>query len=460
MDGGEILSVRELTWQIKRYLEQNEAWRDVWVKGEISNFKHHNRGHMYFSLKDEYAKIQCVMFSRYNQWLKFKPEDGMKVLARGEVNVYERDGQYQLYVKEMQPDGLGALFQAFEELKEKLRQRGWFDPERKKPIPSFPRRIGVVTSPTGAAVRDIITTIKRRFPIAEVVVIPVLVQGEEAPQSIARGIRLAHRYDFDVLIVGRGGGSVEELWAFNEEIVAEAIFQAEIPIISAVGHETDYTIADFVADLRAPTPTAAAELAVPVLEDLNKLVDNYQRRLGEQINRLLALKRKELDGLRNRYAFRYPQMLLRQKEQELDHLLSRLIKGEERYLSTLEQKLAAFRHRLHRTSPQERINRLQSDNRRMQESLIKGMGLYLKQKKDQLKWLIAKMDGASPLKIMSKGYALVYGEERKRMYKSVKEIEPGQSIEVLLHDGILDCQVWGIREDGWDEPAQGSAGQS
>lgn len=460
MDGGEILSVKELTLAIKRYFEQNEAWRDVWVKGEISNFKHHNRGHMYFSLKDEQAKIQCVMFSRYNRWLKFQPEDGQKVLARGEVSVYERDGQYQLYVKEMQPDGIGALFQAFEELKEKLRLKGWFDAERKKPIPPFPRRIGVITSPTGAAVRDIITTIKRRFPIVEVVIIPVLVQGEEAPQSIAKGIRLAHRYDFDVLIVGRGGGSVEELWAFNEEVVAEAIFQAEIPIISAVGHETDFTIADFVADLRAPTPTAAAELAVPVLEDLNRQVDFYQRRIGEQMNRLLSVKKKELNALRNRYAFRYPQMLLGQKEQELDQLVERLIKSKERYLSYLEQKVATLQHRLSRTSPEELITRLQLENKRLRENLIKGTKRYLKQKEEQLKWLIAKMDGASPLKIMSKGYALVYDKERKRMYKSVQEIEPGETIEVLMHDGLLDCQVWGIREDGWNDSSQGSVDKS
>jgi exodeoxyribonuclease VII large subunit len=454
MNTQEILTVQELTLEIKRYIEQNEAWRDIWVRGEISNFTQHSRGHMYFTLKDEVAKIRCVMFQRYNRWLKFEPDNGLKVLVRGEVNLYERDGQYQLYVKEMQPDGIGALFQAYEELKEKLRLKGWFDPERKKPIPFFPKKIGVITSPTGAAVRDIITTIKRRFPIVEIVVIPVLVQGREAADSVAKAIRLAHNYPFDVLIVGRGGGSVEELWAFNEEVVAEAIYHSDIPIISAVGHETDFTIADFVADLRAPTPTAAAELAVPVLADLEKQVEFYKRRLSEQIIRLIIQKRERISQLRNRYAFKYPQTLVRQKEQELDQALDRLFRGTDRYLSTRRQDLTLLAHRLSRVHPKQMINRTMDENKRLRRNLLKAISHYLKQREDQLQLLLTKMDGLSPLKIMSKGYALVYDKGRKRMYHSVREVQPGQAIEVMMHDGLLDCQVWGIKEEGNDEPGQ------
>lgn len=446
-----ILSVQELTLQIKRVIEQNEAWRDIWVRGEISNFTHHTRGHMYFTLKDEQAKIRCVMFSRFNRWLKFEPENGLKVLIRGEVGLYERDGQYQLYVKEMQPDGIGALYQAFEALKEKLRARGWFDPERKKPIPFLPQKIALITSPTGAAVRDMITTIKRRFPIVDVVVIPVLVQGEQAAESVAQAIHLAHHYPFDLLIVGRGGGSVEELWAFNEEVVAEAIYHSKIPIISAVGHETDYTIADFVADLRAPTPTAAAELAVPVLADLEKQIQTISRRLMEAISRLIKEKRHQVGQLKSRYAFRYPEALIQQKEQALDQTLERLLKNMKLYLTTHEQELGQLSFRLKRAHPRQKIVQAIDEHKRLKHHLLKAMAYYLAQKEDRLKLLIAQMDGSSPLKILSKGYALVYDRGLKKMYQSVREIEPGQGIEVVLQDGRLDCQVWGIKEEEKDE---------
>ncbi|TXK90204.1 exodeoxyribonuclease VII large subunit, partial [Parageobacillus sp. SY1] len=254
------VTVGALTKYIKRKFEVDPHLRDLWIKGEISNFKYHSRGHMYFTLKDEQARIQAVMFAGYNQYLSFRPEDGMKVLVRGEISVYEPSGNYQIYVKEMQPEGIGNLYLAYEQLKKRLEAEGLFSPEHKKPIPAFPRYIGVVTSPTGAAIRDIMTTIRRRYPIATVILFPTLVQGEQAAESIVRSIEKANELGYiDVLIVGRGGGSIEELWAFNEEIVARAIFASEVPIISAVGHETDFTIADFVADLRAPTPTGAAE---------------------------------------------------------------------------------------------------------------------------------------------------------------------------------------------------------
>ncbi|MDQ0337725.1 exodeoxyribonuclease VII large subunit [Caldalkalibacillus uzonensis] len=442
-----IITVKELTRDIKRCFEQNESWRNIWVRGEISNFTHHSRGHMYFTLKDEAAKIRAVMFQSHNRWLKFKPMNGLKVLVRGEVNIYERDGQYQLYVKEMQPDGIGALYQAYEELKERLRLKGWFDPNKKRAIPKVPQTIGVITSPTGAAIRDILTTIRRRFPIAHVLLIPVQVQGEQAATSVARAIRLAHRYPLDVLIVGRGGGSIEELWAFNEEVVARAIYEATIPIISAVGHETDFTIADFVADLRAPTPTAAAELAAPKLAELEENIRQLKRRLVNQIGRQLNDEQKRLSRLRQSYAFKYPKTLLRQKEQELDQTIDRLHKYMHRYIEDKRQDLTALHHRLRQAHPKGVILQYTKENRRLTEALTKVMKHYVSVRRARLDLSISKLDALSPLKIMTKGYSLVYGHEGTKLYKSVKDVQPGEVIRVRMQDGQLDCHVWGIKEE-------------
>src|SRR5690606_2508105 len=264
-----------LTKYIKRKFDFDPHLQNVYVKGEISNFKRHTSGHMYFTLKDEKARIGAVMFAQAARSLKFIPENGMNVLLNGEVSVYEPSGQYQIYVKSMEPDGIGALYVAFEQLKERLEKEGLFRKDRKQPIPPYPKTVGVVTSPTGAAIRDIITTIQRRYPIARIIIYPALVQGTQAAPSVANMIRIANeRKEADVLIVGRGGGSIEELWAFNEEVVARAIYESDIPIISAVGHETDTTIADFVADLRAPTPTGAAEMAVPNWTELLERIEN------------------------------------------------------------------------------------------------------------------------------------------------------------------------------------------
>lgn len=259
MDSLKYLSVSVWTKYIKRKFDADPHLQQAYIKGEISNFKQHSSGHMYFTLKDEKARLLAVMFSAHNGSLKFMPENGMKVLVRGDISVYEQSGQYQLYVKAMTPDGVGDLYTAYEQLKKKLEKAGLFAPLHKKTLPSYPKSVGVITSPTGAALRDILTTIKRRYPIAKVIIYPALVQGANAAPTIAKAISTANeRNEVDVLIIGRGGGSIEELWAFNEEIVANSIYDSDIPIISAVGHETDFTIADFVADLRAPTPTAAA----------------------------------------------------------------------------------------------------------------------------------------------------------------------------------------------------------
>lgn len=298
------VTVGALTKYIKRKFEVDPHLRDLWIKGEISNFKYHSRGHMYFTLKDEQARIQAVMFAGYNQYLSFRPEDGMKVLVRGEISVYEPSGNYQIYVKEMQPEGIGNLYLAYEQLKKRLEAEGLFSAEHKKPIPAFPRYIGVVTSPTGAAIRDILTTIRRRYPIATVILFPTLVQGEEAAGSIVRSIEKANELGYiDVLIVGRGGGSIEELWAFNEEAVARAIFASKVPIISAVGHETDFTIADFVADLRAPTPTGAAELAVPHVTELMERISQRKLRLMRAMKEKLPQNQSGFCGCKNHTRF-------------------------------------------------------------------------------------------------------------------------------------------------------------
>lgn len=281
------LTVNALTKYIKRKFDADPHLQDCYVKGEISNFKQHSSGHMYFTLKDDKARLLAIMFASANRSMKFKPENGMQVLVSGDLSVYEASGQYQIYIKDMKPDGVGELFLAFEQLKAKLTEEGLFSPENKLALPKYPKTVGVVTSPTGAAIRDIVSTIKRRYPIANILLLPALVQGDQAAASIAKAIKYANTTGkIDVLIIGRGGGSIEELWAFNEEVVARAIFSSKIPIISAVGHETDFTIADFVADLRAPTPTAAAELAVPHIDELIERILNRQTRM------LRAMKEK------------------------------------------------------------------------------------------------------------------------------------------------------------------------
>ena len=306
------LTVQALTKYIKRKFDADPHLRDVFVMGELSNVKIHTSGHIYFTLKDKSTRINATMFRGQAGKLKFRPEEGMKVFIRGDVNVYESSGSYQLYAQSMEPDGIGGLFVAFNQLKEKLMKEGLFNPNFKQPIPSFPKTIGVLTATTGAAIRDICTTLKRRYPQAEILIYPTLVQGAQAAPSITENIYLANRQALcDVLIVGRGGGSIEDLWAFNEEIVARSIFESRIPIISAVGHETDTTIADFVADLRAPTPTAAAELAVPNKQELYQIVLASKQRIHLNITQRLQFERNRLQKLQQSYPLATPERLYR-----------------------------------------------------------------------------------------------------------------------------------------------------
>jgi exodeoxyribonuclease VII large subunit len=446
MEQNRYLTVTALTKYIKRKFDADPHLQDIWVKGEISNFKAHSRGHMYFTIKDQSARIQAVMFAGYNRDLKFTPENGMKVLLRGEVTVFESNGNYQIYVKEMQPDGIGNLYLAYEEMKKRLEAEGLFSQNFKKPIPKIPHYIGIVTSPTGAAIRDIITTIRRRYPIAKVIVFPALVQGVNAGPSVVKAIEKANEFGkIDVLIVGRGGGSIEELWAFNEEIVARAIFQSKVPIISAVGHETDITIADFVADLRAPTPTGAAELAVPHMAELSERLLVRHTRLLRAMKEKLVHDSKRLDTLKKSYAFRFPKNLYDQKQQQLDRLVDRLEREGAMVISRKQEAFQKLSLRLQHNHPSEKLIRAKQKQDLNTKMLLREFTQILKQKQFAFSSQVSKLEALSPLKIMDRGYSLVYDQE-EHLVKSVQQVEQGNKIKVKLSDGHLDCEVIEIEE--------------
>lgn len=391
-----VLTVGQLNAYVKSILDGDGNLNHVYVCAEISNFTNHYRtGHFYFSLKDETAVIRAVMFRSSAQRLKFLPQDGMRVIVRGRVSLYERDGQYQLYVDDLQPDGMGALNLAFEQLKEKLSKEGLFAPERKRPLPRYPMRVGVVTSPTGAAVRDIINVLSRRFPLAQIVLQPVQVQGEDAPGQIIEAVRLFNeKKAADVLIVGRGGGSIEELWAFNDEGVARAVAASEIPVISAVGHETDYTICDFAADLRAPTPSAAAELCVPDAQGELARVNMLRRTAGQLMLHRLEAEQQRLDALTVRANLQDSARLFENRRQALD---------------SLEQRLG----------------------KTISDLLLRQNG--------RLAPLTGKLDALSPLKVLSRGYAIAYHDNRP--VRSVAEISPGDQLQLKWSDGSARCAV-------------------
>ncbi|WLV23525.1 exodeoxyribonuclease VII large subunit [Aciduricibacillus chroicocephali] len=441
------LTVAALTKYLKRKMELDPHLRNVWLRGEISNFKLHSRGHMYLTIKDDEARMQAVMFAGNNKNLAFMPENGMNVLVRGEVNVFESYGQYQLYIKEMEPDGIGALYMAFEQLKEKLEKKGMFEARYKKPIPSIPNRIGVITSPTGAAVRDILTTISRRFPLVETVVLPVLVQGPNAPESIVQAIEKANDLgSFDVLIVGRGGGSIEELWSFNEEAVAEAIFNSRIPIISAVGHETDTTISDFVADLRAPTPTGAAELAVPSRIELMERSGELGRRLQRALGNLHTENSKMLKRLMASYAFRYPEQLITQKDQQLDAAVDRLALAFKNKLDKSRNDLRQIDVRLMQQHPERQLQSAESDRKALAKDLRQAMQRLMDKKQSELGLQIEKLSLLNPLEIMKRGFSVPYGADGE-IIRSVRQVEQGERISVKLADGQAECQVLETKED-------------
>ncbi|MCQ6558148.1 exodeoxyribonuclease VII large subunit [Paenibacillus mendelii] len=441
-----IYSIKEINRYIRMKLESDPLLGDVWLRGEISNFTHHSSGHMYFTLKDADSRLKCIMFASHNQKLPFMPKEGTKVLARGNFSVYERDGNYQFYVTQMQPDGIGSLYMAFEQLKRKLDGEGLFAEGRKRPIPRFPKAIGVITSPTGAAVRDIIITLQRRHPSVPVLLFPVLVQGKGAAPAIVKAIQIMNRMaEVDVLIVGRGGGSLEELWAFNEEAVARSIIASSIPVISAVGHETDFTIADFVSDLRAATPTAAAELAVPNIAELKSGISQLRTRLYQSL-RTSAMRRKErLDRVRRSPIFMNPRKYMLQQAERLDRLKERLEQRTLRKAERSRDKLLRLQGALAGAHPGEKAafeaKRLQAAAGRLESA----MGSLMKERRMQVASTIRQLDALSPLKVMSRGYSLVYDEKENRLIKSIEDVQPGDLVKVKLADGQLDCQVWAMK---------------
>ncbi|MDD5952897.1 MAG: exodeoxyribonuclease VII large subunit [Oscillospiraceae bacterium] len=395
-----LLTVSQLNRYLKAKFEEDEHLRSVFLTGEISNFtNHYKSGHLYFSLKDETAAIKAVMFVSHASRLRFLPKDGMKVLARGRVSVYEASGQYQLYVEDLQPDGIGALNLAYEQMKQKLEKEGLFSPERKKPIPKFPERIGVITSPTGAAVRDIQQILARRYPLAKVILAPVLVQGENAAPQIVNAIERFNALDCaDVLIVGRGGGSIEDLWAFNEESVARAVAASHIPVISAVGHETDFTICDFVADLRAPTPSAAAELAVPDRDELLEVISSLQYTMEQLLRARLLHWKQQLDELSACRYLSSPEIWLTEHHRKLDTMTTRL-----------------------------------SASLRMRTA----------QEQGRLSALAGKLDGLSPLKVLERGF--VYATDSTgKLLTDVSETAVGDALRLRLRNGTVACTVTSV----------------
>lgn len=428
-------TITELNNYIKLILDNDRNLNLVYLKGEISNFKSHTRGHLYFTLKDEASRLSAVMFAGNTKALQFKPEDGMNVLVTGRISAYPASGSYQIYVEDMQLDGIGNLYIEFEKLKEKLFKEKLFDKDHKKTIPRFPQRIGVITADTGAAVRDIMSTIRRRYPLCEVVLFPTLVQGEFAAPNIVKQIEVADNYNCDILIVGRGGGSIEDLWAFNEEIVARAIYNARTPIISAVGHEPDFTIADFVADLRAPTPTGAAEMAVPTIQDINNLLNQYKLRLNKNIKTLVNTKFIELYNLKNSFILKNPMSLYEIKEQKLDKLIDNLNRNIENLLENKKHNLEIDSNKLKAISP---INLINDNQNRLKEIVLNLNNLVdkrLNNTKHNLDYLINTLKLVNPLNILSNGYSLV--KHNDKVIKDSKNLKVNDEINIKLHNGEI-----------------------
>jgi len=401
-----LYTVRELTQYIKHRLQDDPSLSEVSVRGEISNFTHHTSGHMYFTLKDEHSQLNCVMFRGANAKLKFKPVTGMKVVCSGDIAVYDKRGVYQLTVWDIQPDGIGALYQAFEQLKVQLSEQGFFDPARKRPLPMFPKTIGIVTSRTGAVLHDILNVIRRRFPAVRIVLAQTRVQGEGAAAEIAGAIKqlnkLSRTDPIDVLIVARGGGSIEELWQFNELKVAEAVFHSEIPIVSAVGHETDVTICDFVADLRAPTPSAAAEIVVPDREQLRQQIAGHKIRLDHAIRRTVEMRR------------------------------DRLARAE--------------RGVVH---PRDRINQLRQYIDELTRQIHTTVTHRLQLRRKDLSMLGATLHALSPLNHLQRGYSIVLRAPDRAVVNTIDAVTAGSDLQILVTNGMIGCRVREIKE-GWD----------
>lgn len=437
----QYLTVSQLSQYIKRKFDQDPYLEKVYIKGEVSNAAR-NRVNttMYFSLKDDQSVIPVVIFQRTVSKLKFKIEEGMSVFITGRVSTYEKRGNYQIIVDDIQPDGIGALYQALEQTRKALEKEGLFQDSFKQPLEKFPKRIAVVTSESGAVIRDIYATIKRRYPIAELILYPTYVQGESAIPSIIKNIKRADETrSFDTIIIGRGGGSIEDLWAFNDEQVVRSIFEAKTPIISSVGHETDTTLADLVADVRAATPTAAAELAVPVLSDLKDQVTEYERFLAYHVKRLINTKADRLKNLQNTYIFKQPQRLYESYIQNVDHLNNQLHQQFKGLVGEQKQRVSLLNQRLSFLKPDKRIEELKGKVDYLEKSAITYMNSVFSKKQTQMDRLIQSLDHLSPLKILGRGYA--YTSQGDHIVKSVDELDRSKALTVNLVDGEVETHI-------------------
>lgn len=439
-DVEQYLSVSQLTKYISRKFEYDPYLDRVYLKGEISNYNPRRKGHQYFNLKDEQSIISAVLFRGSARKVKFQPEDGMSVIVQGRVGVYARGGNYQIIIDSIEPDGLGALYLAYEQTKEKLSKEGLFATDLKQPISKYPKRIGVITSDSGAVIQDILTTVKRRFPIAEIVLFPTVVQGEKSADSIVKNIERAEaKEDIDTIIIGRGGGSFEDLFSFNEEQVVRAISNAKTPVISSVGHETDTTLTDLVADLRAPTPTAAAELAVPVLTDELLKLEEYSQRLTRSFQSKLQYLSGELSKISNSVIFRQPQRLYDGYLQNVDQLENKLLNEIERTLRNYKQAVEITSQRLKGYPITQYLKEQDVQVEHLTQKLEQELKDYLQKKQFRVRQSIQALEHLSPLKILARGYAVVENEEG--VVRSVDEVSAGDSMQIRMNDGQLETVV-------------------
>ena len=415
------ITITEVNRYIKEIINEDLLLRKVYLKGEISNFKAHTRGHFYFTLKDDTSRINAIMFSFNASKLKFMPEDGMKVLVKGKISVFESTGNYQIYVSDMLEDGVGNLHIAFEQLKKKLGDEGLFDPKYKKEIPKIPMRVGIVTASTGAAVKDILSTIKRRFPICKTILFPCLVQGELAKDDIVKKLDIADNYNLDVIILGRGGGSIEDLWPFNEEVVARKVFSCKTPIISGVGHQIDFTICDFVADKRAETPTGAAERAVPVLTDLLLEIDNYKIRYLNSVKRILDNNKLRLKKLTDSYVLKNPLSMYEIKEQKLDNLIDKFNTCMNAILYKNKSKLEIV----------------------LNSIVFKEPTILYEDKMKKTNHLIEKLEILNPLSALKRGYSIV--KKDNKCISNINDINKDDMLDVTISNGILNVKVVNIK---------------
>lgn len=445
MNSPEYISVSLLNQYLNKKFEYDPYLQHVFLSGEISNFRERPNSHQYFSLKDENSKIKVVMFKSAYQKLKFLPEEGMKVLVKGKVTLYQPSGEYQINIEKMEPDGVGSLYQAYEQLKKKLADEGLFGlPSRQ--LPHFPSQIAVITSQSGAVIRDIITTANRRYPQAQIVLFPAVVQGDQAKYSLVDSLKRVQQHvkDFDVLIIGRGGGSIEDLWPFNEEIVVRQMAEMELPVISSVGHETDTTLSDLVADYRAATPTAAAELATPNIMDELVNLKKLEQLLYSRMNAALRSKKQELMRVSDNVVLKQPRRLFDQQMQQVDLLKQRLTSSMGDKTQNLNHQVSLLKERLNKRLLLQQIENLKHQNAFLQQNLFARIKVILSRKRNENKIAVNKLDSSSPLKLIGRGYVLATSTDETII--SVNQVEPGQMLDLHFKDGIVKSKVSEIEE--------------